>query len=144
MTRVAIAGVGLIGGSIALSAREAGLHVTGWDPREGAAATVCDEAAGDLASAVAEAEVVVVATPIDHLADTITMALEHAPDAVVTDVGSVKVSIAEAVHDPRYIGGHPLAGAEVAGVEHARAGLFENATWYLTPTSETEGVRLER
>lgn len=143
-TRVAIAGVGLIGGSIALSAREAGAHVTGWDPREGAAASVCDAAADDLATAVADAEIVVVAAPIDQLADTIKQALALSPDAVVTDVGSVKASIVQAVRDPRYIGGHPLAGAEVAGVEHARTGLFEDATWYLTPTSETEGVRLER
>jgi prephenate dehydrogenase len=45
---------------------------------------------------------------------------------------------------PRFIGGHPLAGAETAGVEHARADLFDGATWYLTPTARTEGVLYER
>ena len=46
------------------------------------------------------------------------------PDCVVTDVGSVKRAVVGAVDDPRFIGGHPLAGAETAGVEHARADLF--------------------
>ena len=55
-----------------------------------------------------------------------------------------KGALASAGFGPRYIGGHPLAGAEVAGLDHARADLFEGATWYLTPNSETEGVLLER
>ncbi|MGI8622082.1 MAG: prephenate dehydrogenase/arogenate dehydrogenase family protein, partial [Solirubrobacteraceae bacterium] len=67
------------------------------------------------------------------------------PGAIVTDVGSTKRTIADAVADPRnFIGGHPLAGAETAGVEHARADLFDGATWYLTPTARTEGVLYER
>jgi prephenate dehydrogenase len=63
---------------------------------------------------------------------------------VVTDVGSTKRAVTAAVDDPRFIGGHPLAGAETAGVEHARADLFEGATWYLTPSGHTEGVLYER
>ena len=58
---------------------------------------------------------------------------------MVTDVGSTKRALVGAVDDRRFIGGHPLAGAETAGVEHARAELFDGATWYLTPTSQTEG-----
>ena len=53
----------------------------------------------------------------------------------MTDVGSTKRALVGAVDDPRFIGGHPLAGAETAGVEHARADLFDGATWYLTPTA---------
>jgi prephenate dehydrogenase len=49
-----------------------------------------------------------------------------------------------AVEDPRFIGGHPLAGAETAGVEHARADLFQDATWYLTPTRGATGMLFER
>jgi prephenate dehydrogenase len=62
----------------------------------------------------------------------------------VSDVGSTKRAVTAAVDDPRFIGGHPLAGAETAGVEHARADLFDGATWYLTPTARTEGVLYER
>jgi prephenate dehydrogenase len=62
----------------------------------------------------------------------------------VTDVGSVKRAVFASVSDPRFIGGHPLAGAETAGVEHARADLFVDATWYLTPTPITQGVSYER
>ena len=55
------------------------------------------------------------------------------PDCVVSDVGSTKRVLADAGADERFVGGHPLAGAETAGVEHAREDLFEGATWYLTP-----------
>ena len=65
-------------------------------------------------------------------------------DCVVTDVGSTKRAIVAAVADQRFIGGHPLAGAETAGVRHARAELFDGATWYLTPTAATRGTLYER
>jgi prephenate dehydrogenase len=65
-------------------------------------------------------------------------------DCVVTDVGSTKRRIVAACQDPRFVGGHPLAGAETAGVEHARADLFAGATWYLTPHLRTDGVLYER
>ena len=52
--------------------------------------------------------------------------------------------MANACRDPRFVGGHPLAGAEVSGVEHARADLFDDATWYLTPAADAQGVVLER
>jgi prephenate dehydrogenase len=63
---------------------------------------------------------------------------------VVSDVGSTKRAVVAQNPDPRFVGGHPLAGAESAGVEHARADLFEGATWYLTPTEATSGVLYER
>ena len=67
------------------------------------------------------------------------------PEAVVTDVGSTKGELVEAVGgDERFIGGHPLAGAETAGVENARADLFEGARWYLTPTERSSGVHYDR
>jgi prephenate dehydrogenase len=65
-------------------------------------------------------------------------------DCVVTDVGSTKRAVVAAHHDPRFVGGHPLAGAESSGVEYARADLFDGATWYLTPTSVTSGILYER
>ena len=62
----------------------------------------------------------------------------------MSDVGSVKRAVVDEVDDPRFIGGHPLAGAETSGVEHARADLFADATWYLTPTGITMGTAFER
>ena len=55
-----------------------------------------------------------------------------------------KRAVVSAVDDARFVGGHPLAGAETSGVEHARADLFDGATWYLTPTERTSGVLYER
>jgi prephenate dehydrogenase len=151
--RVAILGVGLIGGSIGLAVRgRAGAEVCGYDPDP----LVCeaalelgaiDEQAADIAGAVWGADVVFVAAPVGALGATVRAVLENvSPGAVVTDVGSTKRFVAEVgVADERFIGGHPLAGAETAGVEHARADLFDGATWYLTPArGSTAGVLYER
>ena len=145
-------GVGLIGGSIGLAARRrAGAHVCGYDADDGVRRRALelgavDRVAGDLAEAVRDADVVFVATPVGALVQTVRLALASAPqDAVVTDVGSTKRVLAEVGADERLIGGHPLAGAETAGVEHAREDLFDGAVWYLTPaTGSTAGVLYER
>jgi prephenate dehydrogenase len=150
--RIAILGVGLIGGSIGLAVRQrAGGSVSGYDPDPDVRAKalelgVIDSDAADIASAVADAEVVFVAAPVGALRETVAAALEGAgPDCVVSDVGSVKRVVRDAGSDERFIGGHPLAGAETAGVDHARADLFEGATWYLTPAQgSTAGVLYER
>ncbi|ADB52154.1 prephenate dehydrogenase/arogenate dehydrogenase family protein [Conexibacter woesei] len=149
--RASIIGVGLIGGSIGLAARERlGAEVTGWDPSPAAVETACargalDRGAGSLEAAVADAQVVFVAAPVGALAETVERVLRAIPpDCVVTDVGSTKRSVVAAVADPRFVGGHPLAGAETAGVEHARADLFQDAVWYLTPTETTTGTLFER
>jgi prephenate dehydrogenase len=149
--RVGVLGVGLIGGSLAKAARERlGAHVTGFDPSPAAAERAVergaiDVAAGDPAAAVAGAQAVFVAAPVGALPWVLHEALELAgPDCVISDVGSVKRVIVAAVEDSRFVGGHPLAGAETSGVEHARADLFEGARWYLTPTSITSGVLYER
>jgi prephenate dehydrogenase len=150
--KVAVLGVGLIGGSIGLAARaRAGAHVCGYDPDEGVRAQALelgaiDTQAADVASAVAGADVVFIATPIGVLCDTVASALVAAgPDCVISDVGSTKRIVADAGSDARFIGGHPLAGAETAGVEHAREDLFDGATWYLTPAQgSTAGALYER
>lgn len=149
--RIAIIGVGLIGGSIGLAARaRAEADVAGWDPApealEAAAARgAVTAAAGSLAEAVADAQAVFVAAPVGALPAAIGAVLEAAPaGCVVSDVGSTKRSVVAAVADPRFVGGHPLAGAETAGVEHARADLFEGATWYLTPSEAASGELFER
>ncbi|HEX4283259.1 MAG TPA: prephenate dehydrogenase/arogenate dehydrogenase family protein, partial [Solirubrobacteraceae bacterium] len=86
-----------------------------------------------------------VAVPVHALAPVVAQALAGAPSScVVSDAGSTKRAVVEAVPDPRFVGGHPLAGAETSGIENARADLFDGATWYLTPTEGTSGVLYER
>jgi prephenate dehydrogenase len=149
--KVALVGVGLIGGSIGLAARRAGAQVCGYDPDPHARASALelgaiDTQAVDIPSAVADAEVVFVATPVGALAASVRGTLASAgADCVVSDVGSTKRMVVDvALADERFVGGHPLAGAETAGVEHARADLFDGATWYLTPAQGTAGVLYER
>jgi prephenate dehydrogenase len=149
--RIAVIGVGLIGGSVALAARRrAEGVVTGFDRRPEALTVATDRgaldhAAGSLAEALDGAQVAFVAVPVGSLPELISEVLRAAPaDCVVTDVGSTKRSVLAQVDDPRFVGGHPLAGAENAGVEHAREDMFEGATWYLTPTARTSGVLFER
>ncbi|HEX8977271.1 MAG TPA: prephenate dehydrogenase/arogenate dehydrogenase family protein [Solirubrobacteraceae bacterium] len=149
--RIAVIGVGLIGGSVGMAARaRAGATVTGFDRRPAALAEATqrgalDRAAGSVAEALEDAQAAFVAVPVGSLPALITEVLHAAPsDCVVTDVGSTKRAVLARHDDPRFVGGHPLAGAENAGVEHARADMFEGATWYLTPTSRTSGVLFER
>lgn len=146
---VTIVGVGLIGGSLGLAARRSGeFTVRGFSPRVKLAleAGLVDEAFDDLGEALDGAEIAVVAVPAAIADQTLAEVLAAAPEGcAVTDVGSTKSGVvAVAGGDERFVGGHPLAGAEVSGFEHAREGLFEEATWYLTPTAGTSGVALER
>jgi prephenate dehydrogenase len=148
---IAIVGVGLIGGSIALATRERlGASVAGFDRSPEALQTalqrgVLQRSCETVSEAVVHAEAVFVAVPVGALADAVSEALAAAnADCVVTDVGSTKRAVVAAHDDPRFVGGHPLAGAETAGVEHARADLFEGAAWYLTPTSRTSGLLYDR
>jgi prephenate dehydrogenase len=146
--RLAVVGVGLVGGSVGLAARaRLGATVRGVEPRAAAAlaAGAIDSAHDDLAEALEGAEAAFVAVPLQAVPATVRAVLRVAgEDCVVTDVGSTKRMVVEAVDDPRFVGGHPLAGSEAHGVEHARAELFDGATWYLTPTAGTSGVLLER
>jgi prephenate dehydrogenase len=150
--KLTILGVGLIGGSIGLAARERGLaEVTGWVRRPERAAECVEAGAADRMAATIEeacvdADVVVCCASVGGLIEMGQRALDSAPeDCVVTDVGSTKQELVEALgSDQRFIGGHPLAGAETAGVANARADLYEGARWYLTPTSDSEGVLLDR
>jgi prephenate dehydrogenase len=142
LTCVAVVGVGLIGGSVALAARRrAGAVVRGVDP-DPAASSAVDELT-DLEAALDGAEIAVVATPLGVLPQTLDAVLAAAPaGCAVTDVGSAKRVAMRA--DERFAGGHPLAGSELAGVEHAREDLFAGATWYVVPTPRTSGVLLDR
>jgi prephenate dehydrogenase len=136
--RVAVLGTGLIGGSIGLAARRAGEEVWGYDldaDASGAALELgaIDAQVPDIATAVRGAQVVFAAAPVGVLAETVRRALAVAgSDCVIGDVGSTKLALEEARSDPRFVGGHPLAGAETSGVANAREDLFVGCTWYLT------------
>jgi prephenate dehydrogenase len=106
-----------------------------------------DEACDSVADALDGAQVAFVCAPVGEVPATARAALDCGGDCVVSDVGSVKAMVLDALAgegEERFVGGHPLAGAEAAGVEHARAELFEGATWYLTPTERTSGVLYDR
>lgn len=151
--KIAVLGVGLIGGSIGLAARgRQQYEVIGFDPDRATLDRALEEQAIDTAAltveeACAAAEVVFCAAPVAGLTALATTALTACgPDTVVTDVGSIKREIVAALaDDERFIGGHPLAGAETSGVENARADLFEGARWYLTPKSgSSSGLLYDR
>jgi prephenate dehydrogenase len=149
VTRLAILGTGLIGASIGLAARRAGVSsVAGFDPDEAMLATAVDrgavdEPAASLQHALSGADLAVVAVPVARLADEVGNVLAVAQDGcTVTDVGSTKQAVCEtAGGSPRFVGGHPVCGSEARGAEHASQDLFEGATWFLTPLPETDPDR---
>jgi prephenate dehydrogenase len=153
--RIAVLGVGLIGGSIGLAAkRRRGAEVVGYDAepanaRRGVQLGALDRVGETITEALEGAEVVFCAGPVGALPALVAEALDaSSPDAVVTDVGSTKRELIAGLPEDerfgRFIGGHPIAGAESAGVENARDDLFEGARWYLTPTERSSGVHYDR
>ena len=150
--KLAVLGVGLIGGSIGLAARQRlDAEVVGWGPRRATLDRALelgaiDRAAASIEEACAGAELVFCAGPVAALSELARVALAASgPETVVSDAGSTKRGIVAALgEDERFVGGHPLAGAETAGVENARADLFERASWYLTPTERTGGALYDR
>ncbi len=149
MSTVAVVGTGLIGGSLALALRRAGLRVRGYDADAERLARaldrgVIDEAASSLADAYAGVDVAFVAVTVSAVADAVTAALDAGVGAV-SDVGSVKAPVVRAVEAQaggaasRFVGGHPMAGsAGEEGIEGADADLFVGASWVLTPTAGTD------
>jgi prephenate dehydrogenase len=146
--RLAVVGTGLIGASVALAAKRAGATVAGWDPDSAALEVATehgavDEPAASVADAVRDADLAVVAAPIAQLPAQVAFVLSVTSErTTVTDVGSTKASVVAAADaSPRFVGGHPICGSEARGAEHARAELFEGATWFLTPTAATDPAR---
>jgi prephenate dehydrogenase len=147
-----VVGLGLIGGSVARGARRRSLaaRITGVDRDASALGYARREgfidADATLAAAVADADLVVLATPVGGLT---TLAAELAPAlsprAVVTDVGSVKLAVVDRISAaiPRFVGGHPMAGGERSGAQASSPDLFEGATCFVTPTGETDPAALE-
>jgi prephenate dehydrogenase len=135
--RALVIGTGLIGGSIGLALRRDGWYVTGRDRNEANAERALALGALDAVGHDSDAEVTFVATPVGAVSDQVAEMLATT-SGLVTDVGSVKSPMLSLMEDPRYIGGHPMAGSELEGVDGARADLFEGATWVLTPVAGTD------
>jgi prephenate dehydrogenase len=159
LVRVAVVGAGLVGGSVAAAARAAGAHVrlTDRDPevrRRAEALGLADRVVDDVASAVADAELVVAAVPAAVTATVLREVAAHAPAAaLLTDVASLKSELVPTVESvladaglgpERFVGGHPMAGSERSGPEAADARLFQGATWVLTPTARTDPAAVTR
>jgi prephenate dehydrogenase len=151
LKRLAVIGVGLVGGSLALALRRAGAvgSIAGYDRdaqavERAAALGVIDTAAASASDAAKGADLVVVAVPVRSIGSVLhDVALAMDRDAVVTDVGSTKGEVVAVARDelrdrfPRFVPGHPIAGREASGVEAAVADLFRTARVVLTPDSAT-------
>lgn len=152
--QAAIVGVGLIGGSIGLALRRAGVarRIIGVgrsaaNLQRAIACGAIDQLVLESAGELPEVDLVIVCTPVDHVAKQVAWwANSAANGALVTDAGSTKARIVSEVdaqlheHNPRqarFIGSHPLAGSEKAGVEHARENLFDGRVVVITPTDRT-------
>ena len=135
--RANVTGLGLIGGSVGLALRERGWHVTGDDADPTRARRALAVQAIDAIGLDVDADITFVATPVLAVADQVKRALAETT-GLVTDVGSVKAAIVAAADDPRFVGGHPMAGSELEGLDGADATMFEGAVWVLTPTATTD------
>ena len=154
INRLCIIGVGLIGGSLARALRQSGYveHVTGCGRNEetlqrAVELGVIDSFDTDMATAVSEADVIVLAVPVGSMREVLTVIKDAArADAIITDVGSVKgnvVSDAKAVLGnglARFVPGHPIAGTEKSGVEASFAELYQGQRVILTPIEETDAT----
>lgn len=143
--RVSVIGLGLIGASAAAAWRQVGHLVTGWGPRLATRETALargfvDAAPESLAETVANSDVVVLAAPVLAIRQLLSDIAPHlAAGTVVTDVASTKVSVEEWARDilpsdVEWVGGHPMAGRETAGIEYADAALFRNRVWVVVPS----------
>lgn len=151
--KLVIVGVGLIGGSLALALDRAALarHIVGVGRTQQSLARalqlgVIDEAATDIASAVRDADLILLAVPVAQTEATLRQIAPHLGlRSIVTDAGSTKTDVVAAARValggkfPQFVPAHPIAGKEHSGVDAAEAGLFDGKRCVLTPTSETAG-----
>lgn len=134
---VLVVGCGLIGTSVALALRDRDVDVHLRDARPTNVELAVSVGAGTDAPVESPA-LVVVAVPPSAVVDTVHAALAEFPQAVVTDVASVKGAICAEVTDPRFVAGHPMAGKERSGPMAASGLLFEGRAWAIVPTEHTD------
>jgi len=155
--KLVVVGVGLIGGSLALALKEAGAvgHVVGIGRGMANLETalklgVVDSVTQDLAEGVKDADVIFLATPVQALGPVAESAMPYLkPGAIITDGGSVKQAVIDAIEphlrkDVHFVPGHPIAGTENSGAEAAFATLYRNRRCILTPTDRTDAAALEQ
>lgn len=156
--QVAIIGLGLIGGSLGLALKqktEPGWKVVGYIRRPEVATTALkvgaiDRAEKTLKDTVKEADLVIIATPALTIREILSRIVDHLPDGcTVTDTASTKFQVMQLAHEilpPRvnFIGGHPMAGKELYGIEAAEAGLFQRCIYCLTPEEKTPPEALDK
>ncbi len=155
--KVTFIGLGLIGGSLAKAMRRERLakEIVGLSHGQQTLSTalkegIIDQGYHDLAKAVANADLVVLAAPVGIIAATLSSIGPHLRrGCIVTDVGSSKQLIVTAAHKYLpdhvfFVGSHPLAGSEKTGISHSSAELFQNATCIMTPTDTTHRIAKER
>ena len=150
--KLALIGVGLIGGSFARALRAAGKVdvIVGFDSQPEAMRRaidlgVIDQSAESEARAVEKADLVMIATPVGSVQAVLQRIAPHlGPVAIVTDVGSTKANVIQAALSElgsafeRFVPGHPIAGGEQSGVEHSDAALFQDKVFVATPVARTE------
>lgn len=145
-SRVAVLGLGLIGGSLLRALRQAGLDAIGYDIDSQAAAAASASGyavANSDAAAVRGCDLVVLAMPLPQVRAAVESLAAHlTPTTVVTDVGTLKEPVLRIVREvapgTRFVGGHPLAGTEESGWDAADALLFRDAPWTLTLEEDTD------
>ena len=156
--RVVICGVGLIGGSFALGLKAANMaeHVVGigrnpQSLQEALALGVIDEIATDWATALADADLLLIATPVGQMDAVMAAAAPHlGPNTLITDAGSTKADVIEAIyrhlgeHTVRAVPSHPIAGAEKSGPSAAYATLYQDRKVIITPLPENAAAAIER
>ncbi len=156
--RVALIGLGLIGGSIGLSLKQPAkseFDIVGYVRRPEVASTalssgVVDKVETSLAETVKEAELIIIATPVLTIKEILSQIAAHLPaSCVVTDTASTKVQVmkwAEEILPPTadFIGGHPMAGKETYGIQAAEADLFRGCTYCLTPSEKASPKSIDK
>ncbi|MCZ0898529.1 prephenate/arogenate dehydrogenase [Microcoleus sp. HI-ES] len=148
---IGIVGLGLIGGSIGLDLRSRGFNVFGVSSRQqtcdrAQARGVVNEASINL-SLMAAADVVFICTPLGSIEPIVRELVPYlSPDTIVTDVGSVKTPIVQAVSPlwPNFVGGHPMAGTAESGIEAAVKDLFVGRPYVVTPTAQTPALAVDK
>lgn len=158
LNKLALIGVGLIGGSFALALRErnlvreiAGVGRSAENLSAALGMYVIDAPFVDAAAAVQDADIVMLAVPVGRMGEIMkTIVPKLAPHTLITDVGSTKQNVIALAreylgeHLPRFVPGHPIAGAEKSGVKAARGDLFQARNVVLTPIAETDAAAVEK
>lgn len=156
--KIAIVGVGLLGGSLGMTALENGIArevigITRSHPsiEEAKRHGAITSGTTNLAEGVAQADLIVLCTPVNHIIGILPDVMKHCkPDAIITDVGSTKASIVEngeliaAQFNRHFVGSHPMAGSEKSGVRYAKSDLYKGATCFVTKTENTSVEAFKR